>query len=132
MLEELRVAIQHLRRHLLHLMGPLRENLLCRLVEEADLSVRFTLLGGRGTLIACLQVVTRLVQRAEGVPDVLGSLCCNTHILSKSPHLLVQVDVALFGLRGGFCHLPAELASDLFYLFNAKIDPAIWGNELIK
>ena len=72
------------------------------------------------------------MQRAKSVPDVLGRLCCDTHILSKSPHLLVQVDVALFGLRGDFCHLPAELASDLFYLFYAEIDPAIWGNELIK
>ena len=72
------------------------------------------------------------MQRAEGVPDILGSLRCDTHILSKSPHLLVQVDVALFGLRGGFCHLPAELASDLFYLFYAEINPAIRGNELIQ
>lgn len=132
MLEELRVAVLHLRCHFLHLMRPLRENLLCCLVEKADLSVRFTLLGGRGTLIACLQVVASLVQRAESVSDILGSLRCDTHILSKSPHLLVQVDVAFFGLSGDACNLPTELASDLFYLFYAEIDTTVWGNELIK
>ena len=126
------MAVLHLRCHLLHLMCPLRENFLCCLVEKADLSVRFTLLNGRGTLIACLQVITSLVQRAEGVSDVLGSLCSDTHILSKSPHLLVQVDVALFGLSGDACNLPTELASDLFYLFYAEIDTTIWGNELVK
>ena len=72
------------------------------------------------------------MQRAKSVPDVLGRLRCDTHILSKSPHLLVQVDVALFGLRGGFCHLTAELASDLFYLFYAEINSAIRSNELIQ
>lgn len=45
------------------------------------------------------------MQGTKRIPYVLSSLRSNTHILSKSTHLLMKVNVALLSLRGDSIHL---------------------------
>ena len=98
------------------MVGPLGEDLLRRLVEEADVCIGLCLLT---TFTACLQVKGCLVQCAKRIPDVLSCLGCNTHILSQSAHLLVKVDVAFLSLIGNLDDFATELVPDLIDLLNA-------------
>ena len=115
-LEKLSMGVLHVRRDLGHLMGPLGEDFLCRLVKEADLCVGFALLGA---LTARLQVVACLMERTKRVSDVLRGLSCNAEVLSQPAHLLVQVDVALFCLDRYFGDFLIELGTNLVHLIHA-------------
>ena len=110
-------------------MSPLREHLLGCLVEEACLSVFFSLYT---TLIALLQIVGGLLKCTEGVSDVLAGLSSAAQVQREAPHLLMKVYVALLG-RGRYpCHPPVDLVTDTVDIGNAQIDLALGRHQLVK
>ena len=72
------------------------------------------------------------MQRSEGVPDILGCLGRDTHILAHPSHLLMHVDVAFLGLVGHPSDLAHELTSDLIDLLLAQVDPSVRCHDLVQ
>ena len=97
-------------------MSPLREHFLGRLVEEASLSVFFSL---HTTLIALLQIVGGLLQCTESVSDVLTGLSCAAQVQRQAPHLLMKVNVAFLCCSRYPRHPLIDLVTDTVDIGNA-------------